>query len=160
MQRGRCLRCQASSARSPTYSVAGGDAAVWQQAQIQRLRLPDGLHDQQDLTDVWTTERERESLDERLEVLAAAVLAALETHLQDEHVLPEVVSVFENDADRVLGQSGGVGPFELKPQRLLLGRHHFTLLDLQNKKEEEQEAALKIKCMPFISSCCTHISLV
>lgn len=37
-------------ARQPTYSVAGGDAAIRQQAEIQGFRLPNGLHDQQDLT--------------------------------------------------------------------------------------------------------------
>lgn len=58
---------------------------------------------------------------------------AVAAHLQDEHVLPEVVSVFKYDANGVLGQSGGVGPFKLEPQRLLLGRHHLTLFDLRAK---------------------------
>ena len=52
------------------------------------------------------------------------------SHLQDEHVLSEVVSVLEDDPDGVTGQGGGVGPLELQPQRLLLGRHHFALLNL------------------------------
>lgn len=56
-------------------------------------------------------------------------------HLQNEHVLSEVIPVFEDDADGVFGQSGGVGPFELQPQRLLLRRHHFTLLDLNVKEQ-------------------------
>ena len=52
------------------------------------------------------------------------------SHLQDEHVLPEVVPVLEDDTDGVTAQGGGVGPLELQPQRLLLGRHDFALLDL------------------------------
>ncbi len=36
-------------------------------------------------------------------------------HLQDEHVLSEVIAVFENDADGIFGESGGVGPFKLQP---------------------------------------------
>ena len=63
-----------------------------------------------------------------------SVLHCDAAHLQDEHVLPEVIPVFEDDADGVLGQGGGVGPFELQPQRLLLRRHHFTLLDLKVHK--------------------------
>lgn len=55
--------------------------------------------------------------------------------LQDEHVLPEVVAVFENDADGVFGQGGGVGPFELQPQGFLLGCHHFALLNLDQHKQ-------------------------
>lgn len=58
------------------------------------------------------------------------VFTAAASHLQNEHVLPEVVAVFEDDADGVFGERGAVGPFELQPQRLLLGRHHFALLDL------------------------------
>lgn len=57
------------------------------------------------------------------------------THLQDEHVLSEVISVFEDDADGVFGQSGGVGPLKLQPQRLLLGCHHFALFDLNAHRQ-------------------------
>lgn len=56
-------------------------------------------------------------------------------HLQNEHILSEVIAVFEDDADGVFGQSGGVGPFKLQPQRLLLRCHHFTLLDLNGNEQ-------------------------
>lgn len=56
-------------------------------------------------------------------------------HLQNEHILSEVISVFKDDADGVFGQGGGVGPFKLKPQWLLFRCHHFTLLNLHAKKQ-------------------------
>ncbi|TNN38600.1 hypothetical protein EYF80_051233 [Liparis tanakae] len=42
--------------------------------------------------------------------VASQVATQSPAHLQDEHVLPQVVSVFEDDADGVSGQGGGVGP--------------------------------------------------
>lgn len=51
--------------KCPTYSVPRGDAAVRQEAEVQGLGLPDGLHDQQDLRrwggeGVKNRERERQ----------------------------------------------------------------------------------------------------
>lgn len=56
-------------------------------------------------------------------------------HLQNEHILSEVITVFENDAYGVFGQSCGVGPDELQPQGFLLGCHHFALFNLHSHKK-------------------------
>lgn len=67
-------------------------------------------------------------------------------YLQNEHILPEVVSVFEDDANWVFGQSGGVSPFKLQPKWLLLGRHNFALLDLRAQRLFYDPVIWVLKC--------------
>lgn len=56
------------------------------------------------------------------------------THLQDEHILSEVIPIFKYDAYGIFTERGGVCPFKLQPQWLLLRCHHFALLNLNTDK--------------------------
>lgn len=82
----------------------------------------------------------------------------LPTHLQDEHVLSQVIPVLEDDAHGVFGQRGGVGAFELQPQRLLLGRHHLALLNLcvHTKTQLIRHWSLWVQMCVRVCVCVSH----
>lgn len=109
-----------------TDVVACGYAAVRNEVKIQGFLLPDGVHHHQRLQ--GGKEGSAELQHEVIDVWWIS-------DLNDEHVLPEVVPLFEDYSHRGRRgwrRHGG----ELQPQRLLFRSHHFAFLQLDEKKTE------------------------
>lgn len=123
-----------------TYVVSCGDAAVWNEVQVQRFLLPDGVHHHQCLlrkirSQVLLYPRvnhiHRQSKHQLIFVSMVRNNGEEENlpDLNDQHVLSEVVPLFEYYSNRCRWGGRWHGG-ELQPQWLLLRGHHLAFVQL------------------------------
>lgn len=112
-----------------TYVVSSGDATIWNKVEVQRFLLPYRVHHHQCLNRKIHLIRSQltQKLNSNIYVRGVNL-----PHLNDQHVLSEVVPFFEDYPNRC-SRGGGRHGRELQPQRLLLRGHHLAFVQLDNR---------------------------
>lgn len=72
--------------------MSSGDAAIWDEVKVQRLLLPYGVHQGQSL--------HANTLNKNTSRLHTTAEVHLQPDLNNQHVLSEVISLFEDDSHR------------------------------------------------------------